>query len=111
MILNELKYIAKDLTSVPKDLIHRFARVPGVRAIVRYERCSGCSACVRKSFCRFGAISIEDRKAVVDQNRCRGCGRCTHLCIKNAFSLELHQPAAVKKFLRAIDNSVSEIMR
>ena len=111
MILDDLRYIAKDLASTPRDMVARFARVPGVKAMVRQERCNGCSACVRKSYCRFGAISIEDKKAVVDGDRCRGCGRCTHLCKRDAFAMELRQPRIVKNALRRIDNGLTELMK
>lgn len=111
MILDDLKYIAKDLASAPRDMISRFARVPGVKALVRQERCNGCSACVRKSYCRFGAIRVEEKKAFVDDERCRGCGRCTHLCRKNAFAMELRQPGVVKDALRRIDNGLTDLMK
>ena len=62
MILDDMKYIAKDLASVPLELADRFARVPGIRAMVRHERCNGCTACVRKGFCRFGAIEMNDKR-------------------------------------------------
>lgn len=111
MILNDLKYIARDLASAPKDIVGRFARVPGIRAMVRQERCNGCSACVRKSFCRFGAIKVEDKKATVDDERCRGCGRCTHLCKNDAFSLEVRPPRLVTDALRRIDNGITGLMK
>lgn len=111
MILDDLKYIARDMASAPKELVHRFARVPGVRAMVRQERCNGCSTCVRKSFCRFGAIKVEGKKASVDSERCRGCGRCTHLCKRNAFSMEVRQPRIVIDTLRRIDNGITGLMK
>jgi len=110
MILDDLRYIAKDLANAPRDMVSRIARVPGVKALVRQERCNGCSACVRKSYCRFGAIRVEDRKAYVDEERCRGCGRCTHLCKRDAFAMELRQPRIVKDALRRIDDGLTDLL-
>ncbi|NLK24986.1 MAG: hypothetical protein GX307_00185 [Euryarchaeota archaeon] len=104
--------VVRELPSLPRELAVRYARVPGVYALVRQERCSGCSACVRKGFCRFGAISMtEERKAHVDERRCRGCGRCTHLCSRDAFALEIRPPRLVTKTLRRIDNELTELMK
>ncbi len=111
MILDDMKYIAKDLASVPLELADRFARVPGIRAMVRHERCNGCTACVRKGFCRFGAIEMNDKKANVDVERCRGCGRCTHLCKRDAFTLEVRPPRVVTDTLRRIDDRITGLMK
>lgn len=94
-----------------RDAAMRHARVPGVRALVRQDRCTGCGACVRKNFCRFEAISLnEDRKAAVDDNKCRGCTRCTHLCPRNALTMEIRPPAIVRETLRTLDNEISRVL-
>jgi Pyruvate/2-oxoacid:ferredoxin oxidoreductase delta subunit len=91
-----------------RDVAVRHARVPGVRALVRQERCTGCGACVRKSFCRFGAIAMgDDNKARVDDRACRGCTRCTHLCPKNALTMEIRPPPIVRETLRKVDRELS----
>lgn len=90
----------------------KYARVPGLRALVRKERCVGCGACVRKGFCRFGAISMGyDRKAAVDDRACRGCTRCTHLCPENAFTMEIRPPAMVKEALKGLDAEISRALK
>ncbi|MBI0583990.1 MAG: hypothetical protein ISF22_07160 [Methanomassiliicoccus sp.] len=89
------------------NIAGKYVKVPGVRALVRQERCTGCGACVRKGFCRFGAIRIEEGRAVVDEQGCRGCTRCTHLCPKDALTLEVRAPGAVRDTLRALDKEIS----
>jgi len=110
-MLNTISKIVQEVSQVPREAVVRFARVPMVRAAVRHERCVGCAACVRKAFCRFGSISVAERKAHVDERRCRGCGRCTHLCPKNAFALEIRPPEAVTNTLRRIDNELTGLLR
>lgn len=105
---NPISAIGRLALRKTRDVAVRHARVPGLHAFVRRERCIGCGACVRKRFCRFGAISIgEDKKAVVDDGRCRGCTRCTHLCPKNAFSMEVRPPAIVRETLRTLDRELT----
>jgi|GEM_PF-1940895 len=94
-----------------RDVAARHARVPGVRALVRHERCTGCGACVRKGFCRFGAIRLDDsRKALVDDQACRGCTRCTHLCPRNALTMEIRPPAIVRETLRTLDKELGRVL-
>lgn len=94
-----------------RNVAVKHARVPGLRALVRQERCVGCGACVRKGFCRFGAISMgDDRKAVVDDRACRGCTRCTHLCPESAFTMEVRPPAIVREALRSLDAEISRAL-
>ena len=110
-MIDEIFKELRDVAKIPKELAIRFARVPGIRAMVRNERCTGCSACVRKGYCRFGAIRMEEKKAQVDDQRCRGCGRCTHLCSRSAFSLELRPPQIVTDTLRRIDNEITGLTK
>lgn len=110
-MLNHIFNIVQTVSQVPREAAVRFARVPGVRAAVHHDRCVGCAACVRQGFCRFGSISVSERKARVDEQRCRGCGRCTHLCPKNAFALEIRPPELVTKALRRIDHEVTSRLR
>lgn len=96
---------------LPKELAIKYARVPGVYALVRHERCTGCGVCVKKRFCRFNAIYVEDRKARIDERRCRGCGRCTHLCPRNALAVEVRPPAVVQQTLRRIDKEIDNFLK
>ncbi|MEI6796005.1 MAG: 4Fe-4S dicluster domain-containing protein [Methanomassiliicoccales archaeon] len=89
----------------------RYARVPGVFMFVRWDRCRGCGICVKDGFCRFGAISIVDRKATVDERRCRGCARCTHLCPREALAIEVRPPKMVRGALEHLDRKVSKILK
>jgi heterodisulfide reductase subunit A-like polyferredoxin len=107
---NPVSAIGRMALRKTRDVAVRHARVPGVRALVRQERCTGCGACVRKGFCRFGAIRIDDsRKASVDDQACRGCSRCTHLCPRDAFTMEIRPPVFVKRTLRTLDNELGRI--
>lgn len=103
-------FVTKTIPGLSKELAVRYARVPGVHILVRKDRCVGCGQCVKRSFCRVGAISIRDRNVTIDDRRCRGCGRCTHLCPKNALALELRPPRLVTDTLKRIDDEVSTIL-
>ena len=105
---NPISHIGRLALRKTRDVAVRHARVPGLHALVRQEKCVGCGACVRKDFCRFGAISInDDKKAVVDESKCRGCTRCTHLCPKEAFTMEVKPPYIVRETLRAVDEELT----
>ncbi|OPY31922.1 MAG: CoB--CoM heterodisulfide reductase iron-sulfur subunit A [Methanomassiliicoccales archaeon PtaU1.Bin124] len=103
--------LARSIYRDTKELAVRYARVPGIHIMVVQDRCIGCGKCVREGFCRFGSISIVEKKAVVNARRCRGCMRCTHLCPKGAFIIELRPPQAVNDTLRAIDNQIDRRLR
>jgi ferredoxin len=94
-----------------KELAMRYARIPGVHIIVRPDRCRGCAACVRKGFCRFGAISIEEGKATINERRCRGCSRCTHLCPSEALAIEVRPPPLMTRTLRHIDHRIERLLK
>jgi heterodisulfide reductase subunit A-like polyferredoxin len=85
----------------------RLARVPMVHIIVRQDKCIGCKKCVRQGFCRFGAISVMEKKARIDDNRCRGCMRCTHLCPYGALAIEARPPSVIQRGLKKVDDEVS----
>ncbi|MCE5296474.1 MAG: 4Fe-4S binding protein [Euryarchaeota archaeon] len=103
--------LALSIFNDAERLAKRYARMPGVHIFVRNDRCIGCRKCVKEGFCRFGAISVVERKAVVDDRRCKGCMRCTHLCPKNAFMIEMRPPRAVQTALREIDKEVSRHLK
>jgi heterodisulfide reductase subunit A-like polyferredoxin len=96
---------------VAKNLAVKYARVPGVHIIVMRDRCVGCGACVKKGFCRFGAISVTDRTVSIDERRCRGCSRCTHLCPRDAFAIEVRPHPMVRSALRHIDNRITKLLK
>jgi heterodisulfide reductase subunit A-like polyferredoxin len=98
--------MARSIYNDARELAVRYARVPGVHILVRTERCTGCRKCVKEGFCRFGAISVVERKAVVNDRRCRGCVRCTHLCPQNALTIEVRPPQAVNETLRKLDKEI-----
>ncbi len=52
-------------------------------AHVDTDKCIGCRTCVE--VCKFGKISIEDKKAVVDEVSCYGCGDCSAACLWGQF--------------------------
>jgi heterodisulfide reductase subunit A-like polyferredoxin len=89
----------------------RYARVPGIRIFVKADKCTGCSKCVREGFCRFGAISVVERKATINERRCRRCMRCTHLCPRNALAIEIRPPQVVQDTLRQVDNEIDQRLK
>ena len=103
--------IPDGIPRLAREAAVRYARVPGVFILVRQDRCKGCGLCVKNSFCRFGAISVVDRKATIDERRCRGCSRCTHLCPKQALAIEVRPPRAVQGVLEHIDRKVTGILK
>jgi heterodisulfide reductase subunit A-like polyferredoxin len=104
-------YPIQGIPKIAKRLAVRYARVPGVHIMVRRDRCIGCGACVKKGFCRFGAITVADRMANIDERRCRGCSRCTHLCPRDALAIEVRPPAMVRNALKHIDNKIDDLLR
>lgn len=111
MLPDPFDLFAKSVYDTSKEMAMRFARVPGVHIIVRNDKCTGCSKCVRDGFCRFGAISILNRKASINDLRCRGCMRCTHLCPQNALAIEVRPPPVVQETLRQIDNEINSRLK
>ncbi len=108
---NELQYLGHAIPMMAKNLAVRYARVPGVHIIVRQSRCKGCGVCVKKGFCRFGAISIVDTIAHIDERRCRGCARCTHLCPRDALAIEVRPHPIVRRSLNYIDNRIDRLLK
>ncbi|MGD0817401.1 MAG: 4Fe-4S binding protein [Methanomassiliicoccales archaeon] len=107
----ELGILNYGIPKVAKNLVVRYARIPGVHVVVRQDRCKGCGACVKKGFCRFGAISVVEKLATIDERRCRGCARCTHLCPRDAMAIEVRPHPLVKSALRHIDKSVEKLLK
>jgi len=105
-----INFFVKKGMDVSKGLAVRYARVPGIHIMVRPDRCVGCGACVRKHFCRFGAISMSERQVNINDTICRGCGRCTHLCPQNALAMEVRPPKLVTGTLSFIDRGISDIL-
>jgi ferredoxin len=103
---NPITLIGSSVVRRSKRLAVRYAKVPGLRILVRHDRCTGCGACVRKGFCRFGAISIKNRKAVISDRACRRCSRCTHLCPRDALSIEVRPPAVLRNALKRVDQEI-----
>jgi heterodisulfide reductase subunit A len=54
-------------------------------AHVDSEKCIGCKTCLE--VCKFGKISIEDKKAIVDEISCHGCGDCSAACPVGAIQM------------------------
>ncbi len=52
---------------------------------VTYDKCSGCSACLKRCLC--GALSIRDGKIRVKRDACSGCGDCVESCTAAALSV------------------------
>ncbi len=96
---------------VAKDLVVRYARVPGVHIFVRQDRCKGCGICVKNGFCRFGAITVLEHLAKIDERRCRGCSRCTHLCPRDALAIEVRPPHLVRRALHHIDDRLGKLLK
>jgi heterodisulfide reductase subunit A-like polyferredoxin len=106
-----VNFLTPGIPRIAKRLAVRYARVPGIHIMVRRDRCIGCGACVKKGFCRFGAISITERTVSIDERRCRGCSRCTHLCPRDALAIEVRPPAMVRSALKHIDNKIDELLK
>ena len=104
-------YLSQSIARIAKGMAVKYARVPGVHVFVRADLCIGCGACVKKGFCRFGAISIVERMASIDERRCRGCSRCTHLCPRDALAIEVRPPTMVRSALRHIDNRIDDLLK
>jgi heterodisulfide reductase subunit A-like polyferredoxin len=108
---DQFDILARSVYHNTRELAVRYARTPGVHIVVDHDRCIGCGKCVRDGFCRFGSISIVEKKAFIDDRRCRGCMRCAHLCPKGAFTIELRPPRAVQDTLRIIDNQIDKRLK
>ena len=107
---NPIEDLGRTAARFSKQLLVKHARIPGVRILVRHDRCNGCGSCVRKGFCRVGAISVVDRKAKVDEKTCRGCTRVTHLCPKDALAMEIRPPAPVRLALKRLDQGLTGVL-
>jgi heterodisulfide reductase subunit A-like polyferredoxin len=110
MISDPIAFIGRSAANMSKELALRYAKVPGVHILVRPDRCTGCTTCVRKGFCRMNAISVIERRAIIDERLCRGCGRCTHLCPRNALAIEVRPPQLVRSTLKKLDESIGKVL-
>ncbi len=61
----------------------------GSKAVVDYDKCSGCGIC--NDLCRFSAIEFTENKPVIDEYACEGCGLCTIACPDGAIVIENFQ--------------------
>ncbi len=69
-------------------LIRGKVEIPGERAYVKPELCTGCGACVEE--CPFQAIELVEGKARVIEAACAGCGICQGVCPKGAIERRLY---------------------
>lgn len=58
----------------------------GKKAVINYDLCTGCGIC--KSYCRFDAISIINRRTVISELSCDGCFLCSRICPEKAINME-----------------------
>ncbi len=61
------------------------AYVGGESAIINYNLCTNCGACL--NYCRFDAIALVNGKIVISETTCDGCRLCSHVCPENAISM------------------------
>jgi len=52
--------------------------IAGHKAVVDVSVCTGCGLC--ESYCRFGAIKINDGSVTISEVSCDGCFLCSHIC-------------------------------
>jgi heterodisulfide reductase subunit A len=68
-------------------------------AHVDSDKCIGCRTCVE--VCKFGKITIEDKKAVVDEVSCHGCGDCSAACPVGAIQMRNFENEQILAQIRA----------
>jgi MinD superfamily P-loop ATPase len=59
--------------------------VAGHKAVIDYESCTNCMICA--DYCRFDAISAQNRKVVISDISCDGCFLCSRICPENAIKM------------------------
>ncbi len=58
----------------------------GQYASVDQTACTLCGLCER--ICRFGAITIHEKRCIVNQIACEGCGYCANICPATAIQMK-----------------------
>jgi len=64
-----------------------------VSPFVKKSKCVGCKKCIE--WCRYGAISIVDKKAQINSELCVGCGECILTCPENAIMINWNETSPV----------------
>ncbi|MCD6369063.1 MAG: DUF362 domain-containing protein [Thermoproteales archaeon] len=72
------------------------------------EKCIGCGICVKR--CRWGAITIVDRKAVIDYSKCVGCGDCVAACRYGGISISWRGGKEIEEMLRRAADAVNGVL-
>lgn len=55
------------------------------KAIIDYTKCTACGVCME--YCRFYAISLENKRITISELSCDGCALCTRICSEKAVTM------------------------
>lgn len=61
------------------------AYIGGHKAVIDYALCTGCGLCM--SYCRFGAISMQNDHVSISETSCDGCFLCSRICLSKAITM------------------------
>jgi len=59
--------------------------IGGHKAVIDYGLCTGCGLCM--SYCRFGAISMQNGRVTISETSCDGCFLCSRICLSKAITM------------------------